>query len=186
MPCCSTWPTTPSTRWRYRGASTWSWSTPASSVGSTPPPTASADPNASRAAALIGPLPHASAAEIEALADPVLRRRARHVATECARVRQAADALGAGEVVEVGRLMTESHRSLRDDFEVSTEALDDTVSRLMTVPGVLGARLTGAGFGGCVVALCEQGAVADPAEITGRGWLVRPAAGAWVRTDGQR
>ncbi len=131
-----------------------------------------------RAAELVGPLPHASTDEIAAIDDPVLRRRARHVATECARVRAAADALRAGDAAAVGHLMLASHVSLRDDFEVSTDALDRTVSRLMTVPGVLGARLTGAGFGGCVVAICEQGALPHPAEVTGRGWLVRPAAGA--------
>ena len=136
-----------------------------------------------QAAALVGPLAHASTDDITAIDDPVLRRRARHVATECARVRAAAEALRAGDAATFGRLMLESHASLRDDFEVSTDALDATVSRLMAVPGVLGARLTGAGFGGCVVALCERGAVPDPAALTGRGWLVRPAAGASVRRE---
>ena len=136
-----------------------------------------------QAAALVGPLAHASTDDIAAIDDPVLRRRARHVATECARVRAAAEALRAGDAATFGRLMLESHASLRDDFEVSTDALDATVSRLMAVPGVLGARLTGAGFGGCVVALCERGAVPDPAALTGRGWLVRPPAGASVRRE---
>ncbi len=136
-----------------------------------------------QAAALVGPLAHASTDDITAIDDPVLRRRARHVATECARVRAAAEALRAGDAATFGRLMLESHASLRDDFEVSTDALDATVSRLMAVPGVLGARLTGAGFGGCVVALCERGAVPDPAALTGRGWLVRPSAGASVRRE---
>ena len=81
--------------------------------------------------------------------------------------------------------MVESHRSLRDDFEVSTPALDETVSRLMDRPGVLGARLTGAGFGGCVVALCEAGAVPDPSAVTGRGWQIRPSGGASLRTFGK-
>lgn len=134
-----------------------------------------------RAAVEVGPLPRADASSIAAITDPVLRRRARHVATECARVRAAAESLRAGDGAAVGALMLESHASLRDDFEVSTSALDEAVSRLMALPGVLGARLTGAGFGGCVVALCEDGAVADAAAITGRGWLVRPSAGAHVR-----
>ncbi len=136
-----------------------------------------------RAAQLVGPLPTASADAIAAIEDPVLRRRARHVATECQRVRRAADALGRGELTVVGELMLQSHRSLRDDFEVSTPALDETVSRLMNTAGVFGARLTGAGFGGCVVALCEAGAVPDPASVTGVGWRVLPAGPAWVRLD---
>ena len=135
-----------------------------------------------QAALELGPLPDADIDAIAALDDPVLRRRARHVATECARVRAAADALRAEDPWTVGALMLESHASLRDDFEVSTPALDDAVRRLMAIPGVLGARLTGAGFGGCAVALCEAGALADPAAPTGRGWRVRPSAGASVRS----
>jgi galactokinase len=138
-----------------------------------------------RAAELIGPLPRASTVEVEALDDPVLRRRARHVVSECERVRAAADALRSGDTSGLGRLMTESHRSLRDDFEVSTAALDETVSRLMDEPGVLGARLTGAGFGGCAVALCETGALPDPTALTGRGWRVRASAGARLVSDGE-
>jgi galactokinase len=57
--------------------------------------------------------------------------------------------------------MTESHASLRDDYAVSTAALDATTARLVATPGVFGARLTGAGFGGCVVALCEPGALRE-------------------------
>ena len=57
--------------------------------------------------------------------------------------------------------MVESHESLRDNFEVSTPALDALVDRLVDTTGVFGARLTGAGFGGCVVALCAKGALAD-------------------------
>jgi galactokinase len=134
------------------------------------------------AARVVGrPLPQASLDEVAAIDDPVLRRRARHVVTECARVHEAAAALRRGDGSAFGALMVESHASLRDDFEVSTDALDTTVSRLMGLPGVLGARLTGAGFGGCVVALCESGAVPDPAALTGRGWIVRPSGAAAVR-----
>jgi galactokinase len=78
--------------------------------------------------------------------------RARHVVSENARVLHAADALRAGDVDTVGRLLSESHASLRDDFEVSTPELDCLVEELERA-GALGARLTGAGFGGCVVAL---------------------------------
>ena len=80
--------------------------------------------------------------------------RARHVVSENARVLAAAAALAAGDAAEVGRLMLESHASLRDDYEVSTPELDAIVERLMAA-GALGARLTGAGFGGCVVALAD-------------------------------
>jgi galactokinase len=119
----------------------------------------------------VGPLRTASVAAVEALQDPVLRRRARHVVTENARVAAAAEALARGDVVAVGRLMAASHASLRDDFDVSTEALDRIVADLVTTPGVFGARLTGAGFGGCVVALVAKG-------IDVAGQRVHAAAGA--------
>ncbi|HEX9260177.1 MAG TPA: hypothetical protein VF855_11615, partial [Acidimicrobiales bacterium] len=109
--------------------------------------------------------------DAEAIDDPVLRRRARHVTTENRRVRDAVDALRSGDVVAFGELMRESHASLRDDYEVSSPALEMLVARLDAVPGVLGCRLTGAGFGGCVVALTRPGAITD-------GWVVRPVAGA--------
>jgi len=130
----------------------------------------------------IGPLATSSIADLEVL-DGDVRRRARHVITECERVRLAAAALRDGDPVRLGELMVESHASLRDDFDVSTAILDDLVARLLAIPGVHGARLTGAGFGGCVVALCERGSVTDPSELTGRGWLVRPADGAHRMTD---
>jgi galactokinase len=124
------------------------------------------------AAALeIGPLRDATMADVEGLADPLLRRRARHVVTENARVLAFADLLRARDLVTAGRLMVESHESLRVDFDVSTAALDDLVERVMSVAGVHGARLTGAGFGGCVVALAEPG-VPIP------GWRVRASDGA--------
>jgi galactokinase len=69
--------------------------------------------------------------------------------------------------------MGESHASLRDDLQVSTPALDALVAELTATPGVYGARVTGAGFGGCVVALARPGALR-------RGWRVRPSAGARV------
>lgn len=74
--------------------------------------------------------------------------------------------------------MIESHASLRDDFEVSTPVLDGLVERLVAVDGVRGARLTGAGFGGCVVAIGEKGAISDANVFTGRGWIVRPSGAA--------
>jgi galactokinase len=120
---------------------------------------------------LVGPLPRAEIGDIEALVDPVLRARARHVRTECDRVRAFAAALRAGDLVRAGELMVDSHASLRDDFEVSTDVLDALVGDLCSRPGVHGARLTGAGFGGCVVALADPGVVLDGREV-------RPAAGA--------
>ena len=123
------------------------------------------------AAALLGPLRQATAADVMALPDPTLRRRARHVITENARTVAMAASLRAGDLAGAGELLQESHASLRDDFEVSTAALDDLVHHLNGQPGVFGARLTGAGFGGCVVALTEPGTLAD-------GWKVVPSSGA--------
>ena len=85
-----------------------------------------------------------------------LQRRARHVVTENARVLQAVDCSNAAAF---GALMNQSHASLRDDYEVSTPDLDSLVALLQAQPGVFGARLTGAGFGGACVALCEAGAL---------------------------
>ena len=86
-----------------------------------------------------------------------LQRRARHVLTENARVLQAVDCCS--DAAAFGALMNQSHASLRDDYEVSTAGLDSLVALLQAQPGVFGARLTGAGFGGACVALCEAGAL---------------------------
>lgn len=121
------------------------------------------------AAALVGPLRHATLAAVESLDDDVLRRRARHVVTENARVLAFAEALRNDDLVTAGEAMWASHASLRDDFEVSTPALDALVASLRETPGVYGARLTGAGFGGCVVALARPGAIpwSSPVDASG-------------------
>jgi galactokinase len=85
-----------------------------------------------------------------------LYRRARHVITENDRVRDLAGALAADDREAIGRLMSASHESLRTDFEASTPELDTLVEIAAGVPGVIGARLTGAGFGGCTVNLVER------------------------------
>ena len=85
--------------------------------------------------------------------DPLTRRRARHVITENARTVAAADLLEQGDVSGVGKLMDDSHVSLRDDFEVSRPELDTMVQLAQRENGCFGARMTGAGFGGCAVAL---------------------------------
>ncbi|MCX7851379.1 MAG: galactokinase [Caldilineales bacterium] len=87
--------------------------------------------------------------------DEVIRRRARHVITENARTLAAVTAMRAGDALTLGRLMDASHASLRDDFEVSSPALDTMVTLARAHPACLGARMTGAGFGGCAVALVK-------------------------------
>jgi galactokinase len=134
------------------------------------------------AEAIVGPLGSATGADLAGLRDPVLRRRARHVVTECARVRATAEALAASDLVEAGRLMGESHRSLATDFEVSTPELDGLVADLEARPGVLGARMTGAGFGGCVVALSRLGAL-EVGELSQPAWRVLPADGTYATED---
>jgi galactokinase len=120
----------------------------------------------------IGPLRDATLDAACDIADPAVRRRARHVISENQRVREFAEALSNADLAEAGALMAESHRSLAGDFEVSVPELDELVARLQSTAGVFGARMTGGGFGGCVVALCEPGALA------GIGWHVTASAGA--------
>ncbi len=123
----------------------------------------------------IGPLRDADPAAVAEIADPVAARRARHVVSENRRVLEFTRALTHGDLREAGRLMRESHASLSHDFEVSTPQMDSVVEEACATRGVHGARMTGGGFGGCIVALCEPG--------TGLpGWRVRPV-GAAERID---
>jgi galactokinase len=98
---------------------------------------------------------------VEGLPEP-MRRRARHVVLEDLRVLEAAQGVSAERF---GELMNASHDSLRDDYEVSIPELDKLVAALQAAPGVLGARLTGAGFGGACVALCRTGQAQNAADI---------------------
>jgi galactokinase len=122
------------------------------------------------------------------LSDQELRRRVRHIVTENGRVRAVVSLLRAGLIPEIGPLLTASHASLRDDYEVSAEELDVAVDAALAA-GALGARMTGGGFGGSVIALVRidladavAGAVA--AAFADRGFTapvirpVSPAAGA--------
>ena len=92
------------------------------------------------------------------LPDFVLRC-CRHVITENARTLKAADALETGDITEMGALMSASHQSLRDDYLVSCPELDLLVNSAESQPGVLGARMTGGGFGGCTVSMVKESAI---------------------------
>ncbi len=109
---------------------------------------------------------------------------------EIARTTEAADQLVARNFTRVGQLMVESHDSLRDDYEVSTPELDFLVHQSMTVNGVYGARMTGGGFGGCIVALCRPDAVdALSAKLNGTypaKFGVQPGTFVTTATDGAR
>ncbi|MGH7685894.1 MAG: galactokinase [Candidatus Dormibacteria bacterium] len=114
----------------------------------------------------------------------VSSRRLRHVVSETRRALDAAAALSAGDDVELGRLMSESHRSLRDDHEVSTPLLDAVETAAEAVPGCYGARLVGAGFGGSVVALVHRraapaccGSMRAAAGASSATWVLSPAPG---------
>ncbi len=92
-----------------------------------------------------------------ALLPTIIHQRCHHIVHENERVLQAVSAFKSGDLDEVGWLMNASHESLRDDYEVSSPALDAMVEAMRSVPGCFGARLTGAGFGGCAVALVQPG-----------------------------
>ena len=120
---------------------------------------------------------------------PVVARRARHVVTEDERVERFVEASAAVDLPAMGRLMRESHWSLRDDYEVSCAELDFLVDRAMKIEGVYGSRMTGGGFGGCTVTLLRpdaaerfKGEIAQAYQqrfqITPRIYDCRPSAGA--------
>jgi len=125
----------------------------------------------------IGPLRDAAPEDLTAIGDRLVRARARHVVAENGRVLRFAAALRRGDLAMAGALMVEAHASFRDDFDASTPVVDALVDHLVATPGVHGARLTGGGFGGCVVALVEPG---TPTEGWGRHWVVKASGGARV------
>ncbi|HSB87025.1 MAG TPA: hypothetical protein VLD86_11975, partial [Ilumatobacteraceae bacterium] len=125
----------------------------------------------SAAELLIGPLRSATLEGVLTIPDALVRARAVHVISENRRARQLADALTAGDLAAAGELLVASHHSLRDLYQTSTPLIDEAVERLLDLPGVYGARMTGGGFGGSVLALAERGAVSG-------GWVLRPSAGA--------
>ena len=139
----------------------------------------------------VGALRDAELHELERLPAEVAveRRRAKHVITENERTLAAADAMEAGDAEALGALMNASHISLRDDYEVSSPALDAIVQIAHASPGCIGARMTGGGFAGCAVALVAADAADDFAAEVQEGyraasgidasvWLSRPAEGA--------
>jgi galactokinase len=95
-------------------------------------------------------------AALDAVTDPRAVRRARHVVTENGRVMDFIAALGASDFIEAGRIMTASHVSMRNDFEITTEHID-LIADIAVQAGAYGARMTGGGFGGCVIALVPDG-----------------------------
>lgn len=126
------------------------------------------------------------------LLPPIVRRRAAHVVSENARVLEAARALEGGDAEAFGRLMDASHVSLRDDYEVSSKELDLMAELAREAPGCLGARMTGAGFGGATVNLVrEEQVVPFVEQVAGRYesrtglrpeiTVSRPAAGAGLQ-----
>ena len=94
--------------------------------------------------------------------DPLVAKRVRHILTENQRVLEAANALASGDLVRMGQLMADSHASMRDDFEITVPQIDTLVNIVKCTIGAKGGvRMTGGGFGGCVVALVPEDLVAD-------------------------
>jgi len=105
--------------------------------------------------------------------DEVIRRRARHVISENQRVLASVSCLLKNDLAQFGVLMNASHDSLRDDYEVTGFELDSLVEESWKIPGVLGSRMTGAGFGGCTVSLVREDAVPFFIEKVGREYLAK-------------
>lgn len=109
----------------------------------------------------------------ELIGDETIRRRARHVISENQRVLNAVSCLMKGDLIQFGALMNASHESLRDNYEVTGAELDTLVEEARKVNGVLGARMTGAGFGGCTVNLVKDEALEEFYQRTAEGYYAR-------------
>ena len=120
---------------------------------------------------IVGPLRLANLSSLAGITDETIFRRAQHVVSENQRVRDFAAMLRTGDLKSAGKLMIESHNSLDHDFETSTPQMNSAVAAAISQPGVYGARMTGGGFGGCIVILADAAAKID-------GWQVRAVAGA--------
>ncbi|MGC8971409.1 MAG: galactokinase [bacterium] len=105
--------------------------------------------------------------------DPVVEKRVRHVIYEDHRVQRAIDVLDKNDLAEFGKLMIASHESLRDLYEVTGRELDVLFEEALKVEGVLGTRMTGAGFGGCTVSIVHKSAVEDFKSLVGRNYTQR-------------
>ena len=106
-----------------------------------------------------------------AIKDEVCQKRARHAVYENRRTVRAVEALKQNDIEAFGRLMNESHISLRDDYEVTGEELDTLVEEAWKVDGVIGSRMTGAGFGGCTVSIVKDEAIGAFQEKVGQAYL---------------
>ena len=107
----------------------------------------------------ISTLCEADLEEVNELNNLILKKRARHEVSENQRVKEAVKVLKEGNVKAFGQLLTASHKSLRDDYEVSGKELDAIVEEALNTEGCMGARMTGAGFGGCAIAIVEKSKV---------------------------
>lgn len=108
-----------------------------------------------------------------AIADPVEQKRAKHAVYENQRTLEAVKALKENDIAAFGKLMNESHVSLRDDYEVSCPEMDILAEEAWKLPGVLGSRMTGGGFGGCTVSIVENDAVDGFMEKVGAAYEKR-------------
>ena len=115
---------------------------------------------------IVGPLRLAKLSSLASITDETIFRRARHVVSENQRGRDFAAMMRTGDLKTAGQLMIESHNSLDRDFETSTPQMNSAVAAAIAQPGVFGARMTGGGFGGCIVILADITAKVD-------GWQVR-------------
>ncbi len=129
-------------------------------------------------------LREAQVAKRKDLNDVVLKR-ARHVITENVRVLESVDALKSNDLATLGRLFNESRASLRDDFEVTNDALDQIVECALEQPGCYGARMTGAGFGGCAVALAREEEAGAFAKLVSTAYRQRSGLEAGYTSAGQ-